>query len=208
VASEPLFEILTRAPIEALAGFVRRWHGLDALPPVPAGAPAALRRFRQIDGCLTLNQVLFEPRAEEGKSLFYVEEQGVAVWGVDDLDDDDPPVWCRFREPGAQWKQDAPSMSVFLLQLAVMNAACDPPLGGCAPDAGEALLAPMRVLLLPAWHWPGFPARFYAGEEIVAFACPNPPGDLCVWLGALTEDALRAFEPQVDDSWEYFSLWE
>jgi hypothetical protein len=208
VAAEPLSEILTRAPTEALAAFLHRWHGLASVPRAPAGVPRALRRFRQLDAFLTLNQVLYEPRVEEGKALFYVEEQGVAVWGVDELDDDDPPVWCRFCEPDARWEQDAPSMSMFVLQLVVMNAACDPPLGGCAPVAGQDLLASLHELALPAWHWPASPARFYAGDETVAFACPNGPGALCVWLGSLTEEALRAFAPQVDDSWEYFSLEE
>ncbi len=208
MAAEPLSQILARAPTEALAGFLRRWHGVEALP-APAGGPRALRGLRRIAEWLTLNHVLWDLRDDGDKTVFYVEEQSVAEWGVarEQLEHEDPPVWCRWRQPGAAWELDAPSMSVFLVQLAVMNAASDPPHGGVAPVAADNMLAPLRELPLPAWHWPAHPARFYAGDDTVAFACPNGDGR-CVWLGGLTEDAIRAFEPHVDDTWEYYSPWE
>jgi len=57
--------------------------------------------------------------------VFYVEEQGVWLWGIAEGDwlADDPPVWGRENEPGTSWFQDAQSVSVFLVQMLVMSAA-------------------------------------------------------------------------------------
>jgi hypothetical protein len=191
---------------------------------VPLGVPRALRRIHQVDAAaprfFAINR-LVPPRELEpdgDKELFYVEEQAVAVWGIDRhrLDTADPPVWCRENEPGAPWQQDAPSVSVFLLQLAVMNASFGSPHGASAawlsPDDTDHVLAPLRELELPAWHWPAYPSRFYAGDDAVAFAGPNiGPQDrvveyLSVSIGALTEDALRFVEPHLTGAWEYCSL--
>jgi hypothetical protein len=40
--------------------------------------------------------------------------------------------------------------------------------------APVALRGFMERLDLPPWHWPGHPARWYAGDDAVAFTCPNP----------------------------------
>jgi hypothetical protein len=191
---------------------------------VPLGVPRALRRIYQVDAAaprfFAVNH-LRPPREllpDGDIELFYIEEQGVVVWGVDRarLDAADPPVWCRVDEPGAPWEQDAPSVSVFLLQLAVMNAVFDPPHGAGAawlsPEDTNRVLAPLQELALPAWHWPAYPSRFYAGDDAVAFAGPNinSPDDvveyLSVSVGALTEDALRFVEPHLTGAWEYCSL--
>jgi hypothetical protein len=222
-----LSEILAGAPDDALDGFLRRWHGVTAplaSQPVPLGVPRALRRLHQVRAAaprfFAVNHLL-PPRELEpdgDKALFYVEEQGVVVWGIDRdrLDAADPPVWCRVNEPGAPWLLDAPSVSVFLLQLAVMNATCDAPhAAGAAwltPEDTDRALAPLRALALPAWHWPAYPSRFYAGDDAVAFAGPNvgSPDEvveyLSVFVGALTEDALRFVEPHLTGAWEYCSL--
>jgi hypothetical protein len=195
-----------------------------ASQPVPLGVPRALRRIYQVDAAaprfFAINRLL-PPRelAPDGdKELFYIEEQAVWVWGIDRnrLDAPDPPVWGRENEPGTPWFQDAPSVSVFLLQLAVMNAASAAPHGASAawlsPDDTDRAFAPLQELALPAWHWPAYPSRFYAGDDAVAFAGPNvgSPDEvveyLSVCVGALTADALRFVEPHLTGAWEYCSL--
>ena len=150
-------------------------------------------------------------------TVFYVEEQAVYLWGIatQDLTLEDPPVQCRENEPGKPWVQDSPSVSVFLVQTLVMSAALNGPHGAAAawlsPDETERVLSPLAQLDLPPWHWPGHPARWYAGDETVAFAAPNPsPGDdghphLSVWVGSVSEDGVRFIEPHLNDAWDYYS---
>jgi hypothetical protein len=216
-------EILVRAPDDALRSFLRRWHGvsLDAVA-VPADVPRALRRLHQVHAGVPRfyagNHLLTaaQRRHEGGKEIFYAENQWVAVWGVDDPDDPDPPVWCRENDPGEPWHEDAPSVSVFLVQLAVFGAAMTGAHGAAAAwlsaEDTDRVLEPLDELALPSWHWPAFPSRFYAGDDAVAFTCPNeaPPADRepyrSVWIGALTEAAIRFVEPHLSEAWEYCSL--
>ena len=227
MAPEPLSDIFRRAPDDALRGFLRRWHDVTAALEdlaVPDDTPPAFRRLHQVDAAAPrffgINHFVSarEREADGEKLLFYAEEQWVAVWGVsqDELDAKDPPVWCREREPSAQWRQDAPSVSVFLLQLAVLNAAFTAAHGAAAAwlssEDTDRVLGPLQELALPSWHWPAYPSRFYAGDDAVAFTCPNedPPADgephRSVWVGGLTEDGVRFVEPHVTDAWEYCSL--
>jgi hypothetical protein len=86
-------------------------------------------------------------------------------------------VWCRKNDAGKPWVKESPSVSVFMVQMVVMSAALNGPHAAAAawlsPQETELVLAPLRQLDLPPWHWPGDPARWYAGEETVAFTCPN-----------------------------------
>lgn len=203
-----------------------RWHGFEpAGRELPEGArmPVALAEFHRAYGSAAdvwlVNRMLApdELAGDDGHVVFYVEEQAVWLWAVAeaDLDAEDPPVYCRENEPGAAWAQDAPSVSVFLVQMLVMNAALS---GDHAAVAGrlpteeaERALDGLTRLDLPPWHWPGHPARWYAGEEAVAFVSPNrgPEPDaeptVSVWVSATSDDALRFLEPHVSAAWDYYS---
>jgi hypothetical protein len=224
---EPLQDILGRPAPEAVDGFMERWHvPMDDSPgqlEAPEFFPEVLRRFYARYGApasaFLVNRLL--PPAEVGEDdgfvVFYVEEQAVYLWAIatEDLELEDPPVWCRENEPGKPWVQDAPNVSVFLVQMLVMSAALNGPHGAAAawlsPDETERVLAPLRQLDLPPWHWPGHPARWYAGDDTVAFTCPNhAPGDtddphLSVWVSSLTVDGVRFIEPCLSDAWDYYS---
>lgn len=224
-----LRDILARRPREAVHGFMRRWHGLTpGAHPIPddVALPAVLAEFHRSYGTAVdawLINHLWAPEDmeedEEDRSfvVFYSEEQGVYLWAIakDDLEDEDPPVWCRENDPGEPWVQEAPSLSVFLVQMLVMSAALSGPHAAVAAwlppaDAARAL-AGLDRLDLPPWHWPGHPARWYAGDEVVAFTCPNVGGkpkdepDLSVWVSALSQDAIRFLEPHLTDAWDYYS---
>ena len=227
MASEALHDILSRPAPEAVDGFMARWHG-DADEgarnlAAPDFLPEVLRRFYARHGtaasAFLINRLLppSEVGMEENFLVFYVEEQAVYLWGisVDDLELPDPPVWCRENEPGKPWVQDAPTLSVFLVQMLVMSAALNGPHGAAAawlsPEVTERVLASLKQLDLPPWHWPGHPARWYAGDDVVAFASPNvAPGEegdphLSVWVGSLTEEGVRFIEPHLSDDWDYYS---
>ncbi len=202
------------------------WHGAQrgehAVPGVER-LPAALKRFHTSYGlaadAFVVNQLLppADVAEDDGVTVFYIEEQAVYLWGVatEDLAADDPPVHCRENEPGKPWIRESPSVSVFLLQMLVMSAALNGPHGAAAawlsPQAAERVLAPLARLDLPPWHWPGLPARWYAGDDAVAFTAPNPSPDddghphLSVWIGSRTEDAVKFVEPHLDDAWDYYS---
>jgi hypothetical protein len=221
-----LVEILSRPAPEAIRGFMRRWHGLEPAggePPAGARMPKALAEFHRAYGTAAdawaVNRMLApdELGSDDGHVVFYVEEQAVYLWAVAeaDLDADDPPVLCRENEPGAAWVQDAPSVSVFLVQMLVMSAALNGPhaavAGWLSTEEAERALAGLTRLDLPPWHWPGHPARWYAGEDAVAFVSPNPAPEpqeeqaVSVWVSATSDDALRFLEPHLSAAWEYYS---
>jgi hypothetical protein len=187
--------------------------------------PRALREFYEFAG--SAEQVLAVNRmaapedfeTDTGHRVFYVEEQAVWLWGIAEGDwlADDPPVWGRENEPGTSWLQDAPSVSVFLVQVLVMSAALAGPHTAHAAwlppaEAEVALGSSLSQLDLPPWHWPGDPGKWYAGDDAVAFTCPNiAPGEnaagepLSVWVSALSEDAITFVEPYLSDAWDYYS---
>ncbi|CAA9507914.1 MAG: hypothetical protein AVDCRST_MAG85-2153 [uncultured Solirubrobacteraceae bacterium] len=221
MGQEPLSEILSRPPVEALEGFLRRWHGVTSSvdrQPVRADVAPALRPVHRVGSLaprfFAVNELLRTPRHDGDMAVFYSEEQWVWEWAVrvDDLSLDDPPVFSREVDAPGGWAQEAPGVSVFLLQLAVMNAALAPSHGAAAAwlsarDADHAL-APLRELELPPWRWPGYPSRFYAGDDVVAFACPNEGGPSqdepyrSVWVGGLDEHALSFLAPHLTAAWD------
>jgi hypothetical protein len=76
----------------------------------------------------------------------------------------------------------------------------------------DTVLATLSRLDLPPWPWPGSPARWYAGEDAVAFTCPNiAPGEdaggqpLSVWISAMSEEAIAFVEPYLGAAWDYYS---
>ena len=219
-------EVLAGPAPDAIRGFMRRWHGLEpAGGELPAGVrmPAALAGFHRDYGAAAdawaVNRMLApdELETDDGHVVFYVEEQAVWLWAVAeaDLGAEAPPVFCRENEPGAAWEQDAPSVSVFLVQMLVMSAALSGPhaavAGRLPAEDAQRALAGLTQLDLPPWHWPGHPARWYVGEESVAFVSPNRAAGVeedeavSVWVSATSDDALRFLEPHLSEAWEYYS---
>jgi hypothetical protein len=219
-------DVLRRPAPEAWRGFLQEWYGIDgSAGVVPLVAmPRALRDFYEFAGtaiqAFVVNDMLVpdEILTDTGHRVFYAEEQGVWLWGVAEHDwhADDPPVWGRENRPGTSWLQDAPSVSVFLVQMLVMSAAMGGPhtaIAAWLPEAdAEVALGTLSKLDLPPWHWPGSPARWYAGEDAVAFTCPNiAPGEdprrepLSVYIGAVSEQAIGFLEPHLSAAWDYYS---
>jgi hypothetical protein len=143
--------------------------------------------------------------------VFYVENQGVYVWGVGDVAGD-PPVVGRINEPNEPWEAEGEVLSRFLLQVAMWEADGSHGAHSNYLPKGKALtaLAHLKPCGVRPWRWPAWPTRFFAGEGVLAVTFPNgDPGDesmLTVTVKAKSVEAIRFMEPFISDQWDYFSL--
>jgi hypothetical protein len=209
-------------PWRSAREFAAAWYGADALrpgPPVGSRVPPPLADLHAIAGSgspVVTNSELFgldEIEVDaDGRIVFCAENQGVCLWATA-IDGDDPPVWMRWNEPGEDWIEEGEPLSRFLLQLVLFEAALATHEGAVVawldPATLRAALEPLTELSVAPWRWPAFPTRFYAGEDVIAVACPNraPDGDdfSSLYIGARSREALNWLTPIADDGWEYFS---
>jgi len=195
---------------DSVERFLVRWYGPPdrEAGPVPNGSievPRPLLDWYELKSrwsvpLVVQNRLLGpdEVHVEDGKLIFWVENQGVWLWACD-CAGDDPAVFDRENEPGEAWQPTGVALSRFLLHVAVVEAIFGAPHGASAawvtPAQLDAVLAPLRPLPMPAWRWPAAGHRLYAGEGLLAFAGPNAgPGETAetaamreVWLAARGE---------------------
>ncbi|HYU15058.1 MAG TPA: hypothetical protein VEL05_03275 [Candidatus Acidoferrum sp.] len=197
----------------ALRTFLERWHGirLDRRPSRRAarGLPAPLAELHRlvagVEGVIAQN-LLVEPTLEDGRLIFYVENQGVCHWATETTGDD-PPVWWRLNEPGEVWQREEEPLSGFLIQLvlfeAMLGASCGAHPGTLDAAAAERLCERMRPLPLGTWLWPGqgMQSRFYAREGALMFLAAAGDGWFDGWLAARRPEALTFLEDLVADTW-------
>jgi hypothetical protein len=159
------------------------------------------------------NQLLSpEEMFTEGDELvFYVENQGVYLWGIKEMSGD-PNVFGRINELNEPWEKEGEVLSRFLLQVAMWEASG---LHGAASsylssEEASSALADLQPCSLQPWRWPAWPTRFLAGPDVLAFTFPNgEPGDesmLTVDVRAKSAEAIQFIEPFISDRWDYFSL--
>ena len=160
---------------------------------------------------------LDELEVEDGRILIHREEQGVFLWalGADEAADPDPAVWGSYGEPGDAWTVQAPSLSLFLTELLVLDAAFGG-LGGSGfgthsqirRSEAERVLAPLGELPWPPWSWPPDQARFLAGDGVVAFLTCERAGDedwCSAYVGGRDAGALAPFRAlATSDDWEWW----
>jgi hypothetical protein len=147
---------------------------------------------------------------ETGKAVFYCENQGVYLWATM-LEGDDPPVWGMLNEQDIPWTEEGMTLSAFLIQACLFEGLGRAPYGASAAWADEQALervvAPLRPLPLPPWHWPAYPSRLWYGGG--AFAAAGPNGEyqgkkgFSIWVGAKTDQPLAYLREIVDEGWEY-----
>jgi hypothetical protein len=199
---------LLRAPdAHTLRRFVETWHGppthgtdrveVDALPPPLAELAAIAVAW---PSAIVQNELVLdpEPMANDGRRLFYVENQGVYLWAIDPRGPD-PVVWGRFNDTGEPWLAEREPLSRFVVQVALFEAIFGAPHGASAAWVAlpqlELVVSPMELLPFGSWRWPSEPSWFYAGADILCFACPNSPqprGPTDQWSVAV---AARTAEP-------------
>jgi len=190
-------ESTTDERIAAMHVFLARWFDCAELPAEPlASIPIALATLHATIGTRTIcaqNRLVAPPALAtiDDLTVFYVENQGVCRWAFGD--GADPPVLVKVE--GGPWRPESPSVSTFILQLLVFEAAMAPPFGASGSVDGRTLkkLA-KRVHPLPIGGWTTSRMRFFGAGGVVGAAMPNGP-DFDVWLGARDR---RRFEP-LDD---------
>jgi hypothetical protein len=177
---------------DSLERFLVGWYGEPDRSPgsLFAGVesvPPPLRRWFETTAAwsklLTSQNVMLAPKrmwTEDGKRVFWVENQRVWLWGIDPAGDD-PAVYDRPNNGGEAWSATGVSLSAFLLQVAVFEAimgAREPAFAGvvASPEL-TAVLAPLRALPMPDWRWPAAGHRLYAGDGLLAFIGPEPAAD-------------------------------
>jgi hypothetical protein len=241
--TKPLSEILAQPPPEAMEGFLASWYGprtVESAAPKQVGStamPTPLRRFYDVierwPDAIVQNVVLAPPelphleqdewaetRIDDGKLVFYVENQGVCEWATSLEEADEARVWIRGDTLGrglSTWEREEPPLSAFLVQVLVFEAVVGASHGASVAWLDRPTLArvvePLQRLPGGAWQWPSYPSEFYAGDRILAVAGPNPGPDetattaeyVSLFLGAMDEDALAYLDAISQPNWEWFS---
>jgi hypothetical protein len=174
--------------------------------------PRPLRELHEFAGALprlcAQNRLLppDELGRDDGRLVFYIENQGVDWWATD-LSADDPPVWVRGDEPRAEWELEGEPLSRFLAQVVVFEAIFGADHGASAlleESELSAALAPLSPLPFGPWRWPAYPTRFYRGDRLLAVTWPAYEDVVDVWIGGRDEEAV-AYLDGVADDWEYYS---
>ena len=205
----------------ALRSFVTAWHGASSERPIAIDPtfPAPLREFHSLVSGrprVLVQNSLIEPSelvVEDGRVLFYIENQGVCLWSTEPQGAD-PPVYFRMNEKGALWRREAEPLSGFLIQLALYEAILGSEIGAwsaCVDSSVvERLCGLMQPLPLGRWFWPGVctsdandPAssRFHARDGALMFVSPNG-SEFDVFLAAREPAALDFADAVVDETWD------
>jgi len=149
-----------------------------------------------------------ELTVEDGKLLFAYENQGVYLWGTNPTGEADPPVYGRW-DTSEPWALDVPSLSLFLIQFFLFEAAIGARFSASAACLGDAAFRSVLQELTPlewaAWHWPAFPTTFYLRGGAILVAAPN--GDVwSVYVGGKTPADMVFLTDHVGSSWENVQL--
>jgi hypothetical protein len=204
--------------IAALRVFARRWFGCreDSPEMELAHIPLALRvlhglvqgrRDIFIQNKLVAPDQLAAGQGDEsahaealvGKTMFYVENQGVSTWAID-AGGEDPSVYKRTSEWDSPWVLESDSLSAFLIQVLVLEAVYAAPFNARHDGLGARGLAKLakRVLPLPLPEWVSDKTRFYGSAGVIGFSWPDGP-DFHVWIGAKDRRPLEPLEETVAD---------
>lgn len=143
--------------------------------------PAALREwYLQFGECSAVWNVqdrlvpLSDLEVEGNQLVFYREHQGVVNWSIpiSELSLPDPPVFVS--DPGGECLnfEEAPSVSVFAIQMLCLNAKFSYLELARANGQGTELAILAIEQHLPRLpfsdlHWPPFPTRLYGDDDVV-----------------------------------------
>jgi len=205
-----------------LAGFLGRWYGPPSHAPqqreIP-GVPAALCGWYAAEDAwgrrlAVQNTILKAPElvAEDGLTVFYVENQGVWHWAF--ASGTDPDVSDRENEPRVPWSPTGATLSEFLVHAAMFEAIFASKIGASAIDIDRAhydsVVGPLGPVPMTPWNWPGPECRLFVSDRLLAVCAVNDrPGtrvtpDSLYWLmvGAKSNDDL-AYLDQLDIKWAH-----
>jgi hypothetical protein len=199
-------ESTTIERVEALRIFVERWHGGEDAEPeeAPTRVPSPLLELHRL---VAKRNVFGQNRlvalkdlvVEDGRMVFYIENQGVCVWAIDPTLDD-PPVFVRNNDE-ERWSPEAPSLSGFLIQAVLFETVLCAAYFGASTDAAD--LAELRKvtrsvapLALPPWT--STKTEFFASGGVIGFAYED--GDAVhIELAAHDREPLEAIADLIAD---------
>ena len=221
-----------------LQQLVNYWHGPiqpeDGMSDIEIGSmplPLPLRWWYRWAGkrteIMTAQNILLVPRDYEhrhrmlalqnGRLIFYVENQGVYQWSTLPHGDD-PPVFGRWECRG-RWAPERITLSDHLILMCLFEAiSCHAKYGASITWLAEGKLREIfknvPPLAIRPWRWLG--TRFFIGQG--AFVCAaesrNPKEKFrhgeeryySVSVAAKTEHPLQFLKPFLDDKWEYVAI--
>jgi hypothetical protein len=200
--------------IAAMRRFVERWSGTDedaaALPAMPSPLAALHRLTRANPRIVCQNQLVAPDRLidVEGRTVFYVENQGVCAWAFETASGDDPPVWFHINDHRESWQREREPLSGFLIQLAIFESIWISSFGAAAGslpiESADQLRARFDPLPLAPWSWG--PTTFYARDGALLTLMENGDDAFTVQVAALHPDALTFIDDLVDDQWDVVSF--
>ncbi len=193
-------------PMEAIRALARDWLSLGSEPfcghGIVDGVPASLRWLHREELAIaSQNQWVPEGElaAEDGRLVFYVENQGVCVWATAPAAANGP-VWVRNAGEEA-WREEVPTLDGFLLQAMIFETIAGAPWGGivswCEKKDAQKVCASMTRLPLAPTAWLG---ELYAGEDLLMTRVPSGDGDT-LWIGARTQEAEDRVREIADLDW-------
>ena len=210
--------------LDALRGFAEFWHGpfepkhgyseAELADVTDLTLPHSLhwwyrlggKRNGVIDGFNHLVPPTELKVGDDGKLVFLWECQGVYAW-MTEPESGDSIVWgCASEEETA--RDEGMTISEFLIQACVFegiySAPYDAHITGLTQAEVSQILAPMRKLPFPSWHWPDYPTSFYVGPGV--FAMVTASGDKWgVYLGAKREEAVEYLDAtDLDWDWKHW----
>jgi hypothetical protein len=142
--------------------------------------PAALREWYALAGqsaIWSMQDHFLGPeglRVEGDKLILSIENQNAVRWGIplSELGEEDPPVFVSEPTDSVLWIEETPSVSLFALSQAVLNATFSGATAYCAngqatDDAVAAIEQSYARLGFPDLHWPPHPTRMYGGVDLI-----------------------------------------
>jgi len=154
---------------------------------------------------------LKEPRElkvlDDGRLLFYVENQGCYLWAIEPHVDD-PPVFGQ-ECGGKTWQSLGYSLSQHLMLACIFEAVMRSPYGAWDAGLGERamikLAEVMRPLPIAQWGW--CEMQFWAGNGVFGMIADNGSDQngrrFGVYLGAKSEEPLTFLKSIEHQNWEY-----
>jgi hypothetical protein len=112
--------------------------------------------------------------------LVGVENQVVWLWGVRDAGDN-PSVWERYNEPGADWTPTQERLDEFLWHFTLVEAVFGGRYGLGANDVSRTDLARFTrawtALPVKPWRWPGPNQALWTWDGLLAWTMVNDRPD-------------------------------
>ncbi|WP_369185834.1 hypothetical protein [Streptomyces sp. Y1] len=219
-------EELRNITSESLNRFLTRWYGSPDLPistnEESALMPPPLRLWHETTSRWSAPTVTFnhplgpnELEIEDGKLVFWVENQGCWTWSTD-ISGGDPMVFDRRSGPEPEvWIPTGESLSEFLLHATVFEAIAGAPYQMYATNVTEEslsqIICDLHPLPLPRWRWPSEDVRILFGSDLLAQVSNSVAGGseiaaprYDVSLASPYSGALARFSEIADIAWKHY----